>query len=151
MKSLLLRKKDGGYSLLETLVASFIFLFVVVAITTVWVWYGKAVAVSRYVLVGTQLGEQVIEQCMDAGFEHVDELATPVNTATGGTGTPLPPGIKLKTTLRGQVVEVEYHTVVKVTKPVGSPALKNVAVEVSWEDEKGPEVIKFETVLFHQL
>ncbi len=130
----------AGLGLLETVVASMIFISVVVVLATVWAWYGKAVASSRYVLVGTQLGEELIEQCVGAGYERVEQLVT-----TGGT----PREVTLRTRMRDQWVEVTYRTVVEVEMDSGDE-LKRVRVCVSWEDETGPEEIAFETLLFNQ-
>lgn len=128
----------SGHSLLEMIVASLIFVSVVVSVTSVWVWYGRAVGLSRYVLVGSQLGEELIEQCVGAGYHHVDALVTP-------TGTPRK--ITMRTKMRGQVIEVVYNCVVKVED---SSPLKRVSVEVFWETDGGPEKIAFETLLFRQ-
>lgn len=130
--------KAAGHSLLEAVLACMIFITVVTILTSVWMWYGSSVAASRYVLVGTQLGEELIEQCVAAGFEDVDQLQT-----HGGTRD-----ITMRTTMRGQQIEVVYRCGVEVDSPVSD--LKRVKVRVSWEDRLGPEEIRFETLLFKQ-
>ena len=121
------------------ILASMIFVSVVTVLTSVWLWYGRSVAASRYVLVATHLGEELIEQCVAAGFDKVDALTTPENTTRD---------ITLRTTMRDQLIEVDYNSTVRTLEI--SPVLKRVTVEVRWEDKKGPEAIKFETLLFRQ-
>ncbi len=130
--------RAAGHSLLEAILACMIFVTVVTVLTSVWMWYGRSVAASRYVLVGTQLGEELIEQCVAAGFEDVDQLQT-----QGGTRD-----ITMRTTMRGQQIEVVYRCTVEVDRPTTD--LKRVKVRVSWEDQLGPEEIRFETLLFRQ-
>lgn len=116
-----------------------IFATVVIVCASVLVWYGRSVAVSRYVLVASQLGEELMEQCVGAGFHKAEFLATPTDE---------PRKISLRTVMRDYEVVVNYECRVEV-KEVNDD-LKRVFVGISWEDERGPEEVKFETLLFRQ-
>ncbi len=120
------------------IIATVIFATVVTALTSVWIWYGKSVGMSRYVLVGSHLGEELIQQCVGAGYHHVDALITPTHE---------PRKISMRTKMRGQSIEVVYRCVVKVKT---RDPLKEVLVEVSWDNGSGPKEIRFETLLFKQ-
>lgn len=135
-----IKSQEPGFNLLETIIASMIFLSTIVVITSVWVWYGRTVAVSRNVLVGSQLGESVIEQCVGTGFHQIDSMHNKLRVFV------------MTTTIDGKEIKNVYRCKVMVS-PLGITTgvnLKTVVVEVSWDNKTGPEAIKFETELFRQ-
>ena len=119
-----MRRRDGkGHSLLEMVLAIFIFLSIVVGIMGIWSTYALSIQKARSVLVATHLGEKVMESCIAAKFANIDELALSY-----------PQDIVTRAKLRGTNIDVKYNLQV-IVHPSISPETKDVEVIVTWSEK----------------
>lgn len=137
-----MRKAPLGHNLLEMMVACFIFLTIVTGLTGVWISLAKDQNLANSRLVAQHLAEQVMEECIAAGYKNVDSL-------TVGR-----PPITMNEVDRGNVQVFTYRVQVSVY-PMGAGAVvadpgqtwKVVTVRVSWHDATGDSTIEFKTQL----
>ncbi len=134
--------KRRGHNMLEMMIACFIFVTISTALTGVWISLAKDQGLASSRLVAQHLAEQVMEECIAAGYKNVDSLA--------GTR----PNITMNETDRDAVQTFSYGVVVTVF-PTGPGAVvadpgqtwKVVTVKVSWHDAHGDSNIEFKTLL----
>ncbi len=62
---------QGGFNLLEVIIASFIFAGISVSFLGVWGMQVRAVEKSRHLLVATYLAEQIMEEAISEGYEQL--------------------------------------------------------------------------------
>ena len=65
-----------GAFLLEVVIASFLFIAVLGAITTVWAHHDRALSLTKKRSVAELIAEKTMNLCLANGFYHVDEMAT---------------------------------------------------------------------------
>lgn len=121
--------RSRGFSLLEVIVATFIFLVIVMISAGYWVTVAKMMQQSRVRMAGVYVAEQVIEKAIEAGYDDVESLA--------GNGT-----FQMEATMYGKpyTYTVGYNvTVVQV-----EPSLKSVKVDISMANSEG---FSYETLL----
>ena len=124
----------AGFSLLEVVIASFVFVTTVVGLLSVWTAHARGISKARMVLVANELGEQKMEECVAARFQHVRELVTDPNNP--------PPPTRLEFIIKDRPVNAEFFTVVTVNPPPGGPSttIVEVIVEVEWTDSTSTQV-----------
>lgn len=125
------RKYPGGYSLLEMIVAAFIFAAVAVALSGVFSYHYRAIGTSRLFLVGQFLARDRMDSLINAGFFPGDNTRGAPAMAAGG----IPPAT-VTFTIRDNIVNVVYTTT-DATAPISIPPLNdqlNIIVTVSWEE-----------------
>lgn len=135
------KKLISGHNLLEMVVACFIFLTISTGLVGVWISMAKEMGLANSRLVGQHLAEQVMEECVAAGYKNVDAL----NGAR--------PDIVMKEVDRDTEQRFTYKVTVAVT-PMGAGAVvgptqqwKVVKVNVAWHDAVGDSSIEFKTLL----
>jgi hypothetical protein len=134
--------KRRGHNMLEMMIACFIFVTIATALTGVWISLAKDQGLASSRLVAQHLAEQVMEECIAAGYKNVDSLMGPR------------PNITMNETDRGNVQTFTYGVVVTVY-PTGAGAVvadpgqtwKVVTVKVFWRDAHGDSHIEFKTLL----
>lgn len=118
-----------GFSLLEVIVATFIFLVVVMISAGYWVTMAKMMQQSRIRMAGVFVAEQVIEKAIEAGFHGVEAMA--------GNGT-----FQMEATMYGK--PTTYNVSYRVTVVQVEPTLKSVKVDISMANTTG---FSYETLL----
>lgn len=68
-------KRSRGFSLLEVVVATFIFLTVLGALQGYWVGVGRLMEQSRARMAASFVAEQLMEDIAAKGYERVEEIA----------------------------------------------------------------------------
>lgn len=129
MLSILRKRRRKGYSLLEMIVAAFIFSAVSVALSAVFQYHYAAIGTSRLFLIGQHLARQRMEELVAAGFTSGRVLAD---------STPSPPvtPILVTFTIRNSPVQTEFELDdVATIIPVGAAQEVNFRVQVSWEEK----------------
>ncbi len=121
--------RSRGFSLLEVIVATFIFLVVVMISAGYWVTVAKMMQQSRVRMAGVYVAEQVIEKAIEAGYEDVESLA--------GSGA-----IQMEATMYGRPTTYNVSYTVTITQV--EPSLKSVKVDVSMANTSG---FSYETLL----
>ena len=134
------RQAQTAFSLLEVVIASFIFITTVIGILSVWTAHARGVAKARTVLIANHLGEAKMEECLAARYEHINELVTPAPPATLDSDQTT----TVDFVIRDREVNVEFITVVTVRDLGGKfvpdasdssiTPIKQVLVEVLWSD-----------------
>lgn len=136
-----MKKRSPGHSLLEMIIAIFVFLSIVVGLMGIWSTYAVAIGKARSILVATYLGERVMETCIAAKFANIDLLATN-----------FPQQLNTRALIRGNLLETKYDIEVAVDPngPAPSPELKDVVVTVTWY-EKMADHSENRTLEFHTM
>ena len=133
--------RSHAFSLLEVVIAAFIFSFVSVGFLSIWGLQARSLEKSRHVLVATLLAEELIEEAMAEGYNQLP-VSGPENF-----------DVDMEFETKGDLAEwttIEAHYVRTRTvldEDTADDLLKRVMVVVSWEDSTGPHEITLETVL----
>ena len=123
----------GGFSLLEVVVATFIFLTVLGALQGYWVTVARMMENSRARTAASFVAEQILEDAIAKGYDRVDEIS-----ATGDVG--------IEVTMYGR--PQNYSIVYNVNIIDVNDDLKSVEVNVS---STGAKELRFETLLCKSL
>ena len=129
-----MRNRSSGHNLLEVIIATFVFLIIVVFSSGLWTTYARSIVKSRDHLVATHLGKSVLENTVDQGFESAQ------------SGGPFVLSMKVETDGVEQQIPYNYSIVV-TTKSTG---LKRIVVNVSHEFQGRVSEVSFETLLAAQ-
>ena len=140
MSHLLMRQKKGvGFSLLEVVVATVIFLTVLVLLTTLWGTYHSAMSQSRNRLVANGLARSVMEQRMAGGYVNLNLIV----------GVPQTQSFQSKAQVRGRQLSKNYETTFLAEDFNGAnTALRRLSVTVEWEEDSGMKSLSYESCLF---
>lgn len=134
-----MRYAHAGHSLLEMILAAFLFSSVAIGILAVWVMQHKAITKSGNVLVAQYLGERLMEECIAARYDGVDSLA----------GTT--PDMVLAEVVKGETKTVTYKGTIEVQPiTVNSDVpddTKLVTVTVTWDSNDGMSNVQFRTYI----
>lgn len=128
-------RRASGHNLLEVMVAAFVFSAVSLMLLGIWTSHSKAMGKARGYLVASHLGEQVMEQCVTAGYDQVHQLITST-----------PEKIDMESAYRGKTTTWTYSYQVAVSNVTSQ--VRSVNVTVSWHDQTGDRQVKYETTLF---
>ncbi|MEW6277251.1 MAG: hypothetical protein AB1758_01425 [Candidatus Eremiobacterota bacterium] len=126
-----------GYNFVEVLVTMLLFSTIVMSLASLWINHARAIGKTRSRMVANFLAERTLEECLGRGFTGVNGLDT----------SDEPDGVewRVKTTMRGQVIEVPYRFNVRVVDL--SPDLKSLTVWVTWPEDNTVKEIRLETLL----
>ena len=69
-------RAGSGHNLLEMIIATFIFSTVLLGLTSVWMQHSRVMERAGGRLVGQFLANQLMEECIAAGYDLVSNLAT---------------------------------------------------------------------------
>ena len=94
-------RRSRGHNLLEVIVATGIFVLISVALSGIWVMYGKALAKSGEHLAANQLARGVTEGLISNGFEWMRTQATTVTMPVEDTYT-------MVRQVRGREASIKY-------------------------------------------
>ena len=140
-----------GHNLLEMIIACFIFTTVAVGLTAVWIQHSKAMEFAGSRLVGQFLANQLMEECIAAGYDTVDELGGPR------------PDFVMNEIVRSENKTVIYQATITIVPMDGAsghpiapiattgsptdPFPKEVTVKVEWDQQNGKGEIEYKSVL----
>ncbi len=128
-----------GHNLLEMLVATMIFVTVMISIASVYQYIATETARNRERLVGQYLARGLMEKCVAARYTNVVELAS-TGTLVDATPAVYPP-VQMIYRKDGQVITTVFYSEVRVDESadpvftVGNTSARIVTVRVSWEDK----------------
>lgn len=120
-----MRAKSRGFTLLEIIIAVFVFLTTVAGVLSVWSAHARGIAKARMALIANQLGEDKMAECIAARYQLVDQF----NDPPPGTEPP----IEVDFLIKNKPLKAEFHRMVTVTELVPG-AIKEVKVRVEWRD-----------------
>lgn len=102
MRKLSRRSREGAHSLLEALVATAIFVMVVVAIAGMWSVYGRALAKSSEYLAANHLAQGLTEGLIANGWDWLEDKLK--------NRTPLmQEDFTMKRTVRGRTGDIKFN------------------------------------------
>lgn len=131
--------RPRGHNLLEMILATFIFSTVALGTTAVWIQHSRVMNKSGGRLVGQFLANELMEECLAAGYDSVDTLA--------GTR----PDIVMEETVRDADKSVTYYpSVVLDPKPPdtsGVLQMRTVTVRVEWDEQEGRGFVEYQSQL----
>ena len=140
-----MRRRVRGHNLLEMIIACFIFSTVAIGLTTVWIQHSRTMMRAGGRMVGQFLANQVMEECIAAGWDSVDTFDP--NTADGAptVGTP----INMNEIVRDSNKVTVYTPSVNVerTTMAGGIEVKMVTVRVEWDEQEGRGWIEYSSQL----
>jgi hypothetical protein len=134
-----------AYSLLEMVVAGFIFATVAVALAGVFSYHYKAIGSSRLFLVAQHLGRSRMEECLGAGYLRAPQLADGAN----------PPAVfDAEFMIRDQPILARFTIATVVVEGPDVPGLGppdegplNCTVTVSWEEANRTRNVRFSATI----
>ena len=121
-------RRHKGYSLLETVIACFIFITVLIGLMGVWNTHSKAIGKARSMLIANELSERVMEKCLAARYETLPRFHSETET------------FEVEFLIKGQRIVNTFTTLIEVSDE--GPEIRNIKVTVSWEDTTGPRKIE---------
>jgi Tfp pilus assembly protein PilV len=124
-----MRRSKRGFSLLEVVIAVFVFMTTVAGVLSVWTAHARGIEKARMTLVANQLGEELMAECQAARFELVDEFHDP---APGSD-----PPVEIDFIVKDKEISAKFYRSVTVTEIVPG-AIKEVRVRVEWTDATTP-------------
>lgn len=134
--------RSRGFSLLEVVIAAFIFSFVSVGFLSIWGLQVRSLEKSRHMLVATLLAEELIEESMAEGYNLLE------------VGGPNHFDVDMEFENKGDrldwtTMKASYERTRLVQEIFVNPddSIKRVTVVVKWEDTSGPREITLETVV----
>lgn len=133
------RRYNRGHNLLEAIIAGIIFSVVAVFLMGIWDMQFKAMLKSKETAIASFLAERVMEECIAAGFDGVDELYD---------GEPKEIVVHSRTK-KGES-DTTYTFDVKINEPPyehPDSTQKTVVVIVSYSDSTGERSVQYHTVL----
>jgi prepilin-type N-terminal cleavage/methylation domain-containing protein len=132
-------RRPKGFSLLEVVLASVIFLTALLLMTSLWTAYHKALTQSRNRLVANGLARSVMEQRLAAGHGSLEAIL----------GTPQSQTFVSNSQVRGRRLTQEFQSSFLATDPMGAgTVLRRLVVTVSWEESSGKKELVYESCLF---
>ena len=120
-----MRSSKRAYSLAEVIVAAFVFITTVAGVLSVWTAHARGIAKARLSLVANQLGEEMMEECMAARYERVNELNDPPPNAT--------PPIEVDFMIKDRPLVAKFYRSVTVSDLVPGE-IREVKVRIEWTD-----------------
>lgn len=123
-----------AYSLLELVVAGFIFATVAVALAGVYAYHYRAIGSSRLFLVAQFLARTRMDECIAAGYDGVvqyDDGITPPSVAD----------VEFK--IRDEVIETEFTLTTDVVLAAGPNSPRVCTVTVSWPEKNRIRNVKY--------
>ena len=138
----MMRRKNSGHNLLETVLAGLIFAIVAVFLMGVWDMQFKAMLKSKETAIASFLAEKIMEECIAAGHDKVGDLY------------PTPEQFTVRSRTRAGESFATYTITVSPpaplppsTVPPANPDLKQVVVTVTYNDSTGPRNVSYHTLL----
>lgn len=120
--------RNRGFSLLEVIIAVFVFITTVAGVLSVWTAHARGIEKARMTLIANQLGDELMAECLAARFEHVDEFSDP------------PPGskppVEVDFIVKDKPLKAKFYTMVEII-PRGT-TIKEVKVRIEWTDSTNP-------------
>lgn len=124
-----------GHNLLEAVIAGMIFAVTTVALMGVWNMQFKAMLKSKETAVSAFLAERIMEECIAAGYEAVDNIYTTDEVVT------------IRSRTKSGISNAEYIARKTVQIHPSDPSQKMVSVEVIYNDGSGPQNVEYHTYL----
>lgn len=132
-------RNQRGFNLLEVVVASLIFVTVLVFMLGLWTAYHSALTQSRHRLVANGLARSVMEQRVANGHGALNSIID----------DPQVQEIVSNSQIRGRQLQTKFETRFLATDPGGpNTALRRITVTVSWEEDTGEKSLTYESCLF---
>ena len=133
-------RRNLGHSLLEVIVASGVFVLIAVALSGIWVMYGKAIAKSGEHLAANQLARGVTEGLIANGFDWLEaQVNDPALTM------PVEDNYSMQRQIRGREADIQYSILYHL-QLVSDPNISNdicrIGVDVRWRSSTGSENIE---------
>ena len=123
------QNRNQGFSLLEVVVATFIFLTVLGAMQGYWITVGRMMEQSRARMAASFVAEQLMEDIIAKGYDRVEEIETSGNFA-------------LEVTLYGKPKHYSITYTINIVDV--DDELKSVSINLS---STGAQSLSFETLL----
>lgn len=144
LRSRYLRARSKGHNLLEALIATGIFIMVSVALSGIWVMYGRSLAKSAEILAGNSVARSVSEGLISNGWNYLKTLE--------GT-TPPPEAFVVDRVVRGKQANIKYDAYYEVVfndtgtgailqNDIFSKDLCQITVTVRWNSTAGSNSTK---------
>lgn len=128
-----------GFSLLEVVIASLIFLTALVLMTTLWTRYHSALTQSRNRLVANGLAKAVMEQRIAGGYGSLNPIV----------GVPQTQTFVSNNQVRGRRSNQTFDTTFEATDPGGAGStLRRLVVTVTWEEDTEAKELVYESCLY---
>lgn len=145
------RRFHSGHNLLETLVAAGVFVLIAVAMSGVWVMYGKALAKSGEYLAANQLARGVTEGLIANGYDWLEDEVV-------AGRTPFEDDYTIVRKVRGRTANIHFNVLYDLSlntdpaptnddtsdrpiAPYASEDLCRILVTVRWRSPNGSENI----------
>lgn len=145
-------RKESGHNLLETLVATGVFVLIAVAMSGVWVMYGQALAKSGEHLAANHLARGVTEGLIANGYSWLE------NEVLTGTAMPVEESYSVFRRVRGRRADIKFSILYELRLntdpdpgnndasdrpivPFGSEDICKITVTVRWKSKNGNENI----------
>jgi hypothetical protein len=133
---MLRRRTTGGHNLLEAILAGIIFATVCVGLMGIWQMQFQAMLKSKETAVASFLAEKIMEECVAAGFDGVDEIyKTPGEV------------IQVRCRTKAGESNASYTITVVRDEPAALVNQKTVVVTVGFSDSTGPRTVEYHTYL----
>lgn len=129
-------KKTRAYSLLELVVAGFIFATASVALAGVFSYHYRAIGSSRLFLVAQYLARNRMEETLAAGFDKAPlfhDAAPDPYTVTFN--------------IRGEEIDTEFRVLTTVVPGPAPPGHLSCTVEVSWDESNRTRNVRYNASL----
>lgn len=133
-------RKNRAYSLLEMLIAGFIFATVAVALAGVFSYHYRAIGTSRLFLVAQHLARTRMEECLAAGGQKPGLLTSALLFDDGGT----PTVVDVEFVIQDQEILTQFSIATSVVPSAGPPAGHLLCtVTVSWNEANRTRNVKY--------
>ena len=129
-----MRRKDCAFSLLETVLAAFLFSTISISLISLWLSHYRLQALSQHRMVAQYVCKQIME-------EQLAQAVSTIVTIPRGT----PPSIQVDSTINDRSRRVTYDYSVTC---VDTAYTKDVTVQVFWNEGKQEHEFHLETLLF---
>ena len=142
------KHKKLGVNLVEVVLASFILVSAMIALTVVFTTHYRALNQSRAHLVAVHLGQKIMEECLSQGFSGIDGYAVPYAPALNNIVTMQSKvGDRVVSTDYNVAVEVNLNTIPVTPLPAGGNPIKDVVVTVKWSEGALTHKIRYESLI----
>lgn len=133
-----INRRPRGFSLLEVVVASIIFVTALVLLGGLWVSYHSALSQSRNRLIANGLARAVMEQRMAGGHGSLDPIID----------APQVQNFTSQAQVRGRRSNLNFEATFLATDPGGpNSSLRRMTVTVTWEEDSGQKSLTYESCL----
>lgn len=126
--------RPKAYSLLEMIIACFIYSAVAMALAGVFSYHYRAIGTSRLFLIGQHLARDRADECVAAGFLRAQQL--------DNGGVP-PPPVTVEFVIRDQVIQTAYTIATDVALDPNPPGHRMCSVTVSWAETNRIRRVRF--------